>query len=67
MGCPLVWCACENELLYSSIIYLILQKQEIIKYVKYTGCGFYVIGEILKYVKNFKIINKRICYFEMKS
>jgi hypothetical protein len=35
--------------------------------MKYTGCVFYVRGEILKYVKNFKIINERICYFEMKS
>jgi len=25
-------------------------------------CGFYVSGEILKYVKGFKIINKRICF-----
>ena len=31
------------------------------------GCGFYVRGEFLKYVKNFKIINKRICYLRLKA
>jgi len=25
------------------------------------GCGFYVSGEFLKYVKEFKIINERKC------
>jgi len=31
------------------------------------GCGFYVSGEILKYVKVFKIINERICCFRLKA
>jgi hypothetical protein len=31
--------------------------------MKYTGYGFYVKVEILKYVKNVKIINERIYYF----
>ena len=31
------------------------------------GCGFYVIGEFLKYVKDFKIINERICCLRLKA
>ena len=31
------------------------------------GCGFYVRGEFLKYVKGFKIINERICYLRLKA
>jgi hypothetical protein len=52
------------QVLFTS--YYALQKQEIIKYMKYTGCGFYVRGEILKYVNGFKFINERML-FEMKS
>jgi len=26
------------------------------------GCGFYVSGEFLKYVKDFKITNEKICW-----
>jgi hypothetical protein len=37
-----------------------LQKQETIcKFpMNYNGCGFYIRGQILKYVNNFKIINE---------
>jgi len=31
------------------------------------GCRFYVKGEFLKYVKDFKIINERICYLRLKA
>jgi len=31
------------------------------------GCGFYVSGESLKYVKDFKIINERICCLKLKA
>ena len=31
------------------------------------GCGFYVRGEFLTYVKHFKIISERICYFRLKA
>ena len=31
------------------------------------GCGFYVSGEFLKHVKDFKIINERICYLRLKA
>ena len=31
------------------------------------GCGFYVSGEFLKYVKDFKIINGRICCLRLKA
>jgi len=31
------------------------------------GCGFYVSGEFLKYVKDFKIINERICCLRFKA
>jgi len=31
------------------------------------GCGFYVRGEFLKYVKDFKIINEKICYLRLKA
>ena len=31
------------------------------------GCRFYVRGEFLKHVKNFKVINERICYFRLKA
>jgi len=31
------------------------------------GCGFYVSGEFLKYVKDFKIINERIYYLKLKA
>ena len=31
------------------------------------GCGFYVRGEFLKYVEDFKIINERICYLRLKA
>jgi len=31
------------------------------------GCGFYVRGEFLKYIKDFKIINERICYLRLKA
>jgi hypothetical protein len=31
------------------------------------GCGFYVRGEFLNYVKDFKIINERICYLRFKA
>ena len=30
-------------------------------------CGFYVRGEFIKFVKDFKIINKRICYLRLKT
>ena len=30
------------------------------------GCGFYGSGEFLKYVKDFKIINERICCLRLK-
>jgi exonuclease III len=30
------------------------------------GCSFYVSGEFLKYDKNFKIINERICCLRLK-
>ena len=30
-------------------------------------CGFYVKRELLKYVKDFKIIYKRICYLRLKT
>ena len=29
------------------------------------GCGFYVTGEFLKYVKDFEIINERIRYLRL--
>jgi len=32
-----------------------------------TGCGFYVRGEFLKYVKDFQIINERICCLRLKA
>jgi hypothetical protein len=31
------------------------------------GCGFYIRGEFLKYVKDFKITNERICYLRLKA
>ena len=31
------------------------------------GCGFYVRGEFLKCVKDFKIINESICYLRLKA
>jgi len=31
------------------------------------GCRFYVGGEFLKYVKDFKITNERICYLRLKA
>jgi exonuclease III len=31
------------------------------------GCGFYVSEEFLKYVKDFKIINERICCLRLKA
>ena len=31
------------------------------------GCRLYVRREILKYVKDFKIINERICYLRLKA
>ena len=31
------------------------------------GCGFYVSGEFLKHVKDFKIINERICCLRLKA
>jgi len=31
------------------------------------GCGLYVRGEFLKYVKDFKIINERICHLRFKA
>jgi len=31
------------------------------------GCRFYVRCEFLKYVKDFKIINERICYLRLKA
>ena len=31
------------------------------------GCGFYVRGEFLKFVKDFKIINERIHYLRLKT
>ena len=30
------------------------------------GCSYYVSGEFLKYVKDFKIINERICCLRLK-
>ena len=30
------------------------------------GCRYYVRGEFLKYVKDFKIINERMCYLRLK-
>jgi len=32
-----------------------------------TICEFYVRGEILKYVKDFKIVNEKICYLRVKA
>ena len=40
-------------------------KSEIIKYE--FGCGFYVGGEFLKCVKDFKIVNERICCLRLKD
>jgi len=31
------------------------------------GCSFYVSGEFLKYVKDFKIVNERICCLRLKA
>jgi len=31
------------------------------------GCQFYIRGEFLKYVKDFKIINERICCLRLKA
>jgi hypothetical protein len=31
------------------------------------GCRFYVSGEFLKYVKDFEIINERICCLRLKA
>jgi hypothetical protein len=31
------------------------------------GCRFHVRGEFLKYIKDFKIINERICYLRLKA
>jgi len=31
------------------------------------GCGFYVSGEFLKHVKDFRIINERICCLRLKA
>ena len=31
------------------------------------GCSFYISGEFLKYVKDFKIINERICCLRLKA
>jgi len=31
------------------------------------GCGFYVSGEFLRYVKDFKIISERICCLRLKA
>ena len=31
------------------------------------GCRFYVRGEFLKHIKDFKIINERICYLRLKD
>jgi exonuclease III len=31
------------------------------------GCSFYVSGEVLKYVKDFKIINEIICCLRLKA
>jgi len=31
------------------------------------GCGFYVSGEFLKYVKDFKIVNERMCCLRLKA
>jgi hypothetical protein len=31
------------------------------------GCGFYVKGEFLKHVKNFKIKNERLCWLRLKA
>jgi len=31
------------------------------------GCRFYVRGEFLKYVKDFKIMNQRVCYWRLKA
>ena len=30
-------------------------------------CGFHVRGEFLKFVKDFKITNERICYLRFKT
>jgi hypothetical protein len=38
-----------------------------IKISKYCKSRFYVRGEILKYVQDFKIINERICYLRLKA
>jgi len=57
MGCPFVWCACENELLYSSIIYLIL-------YITEAG-SFFFISKLRLFVimfcsKDSEIINVKM-------
>jgi len=31
------------------------------------GCGFYVKGEFLMYVKDFKAINERLCWLRLKA
>ena len=31
------------------------------------GCGIYVTGEFLNFIKDFKIINERICYLRLKT
>jgi len=31
------------------------------------GCGFYIRGEFLNYVTDFKIINERICCLRLKA
>jgi len=31
------------------------------------GCSFYLSGEFLKYVKDFKIISERICCLKLKA
>ena len=31
------------------------------------GCGFHASGEFLKYVKDFQIINERMCYLRLKA
>jgi hypothetical protein len=38
-----------------------------IKISKYCKRRFYVRGEFLKYVQDFKIINERICYLRLKA
>ena len=44
-----------------------IQKFDLDQKVQEFGCSFYVSGEFLEYVKDFKIINERICCLRIKA